>query len=147
MESTGFLPGLHFIVTSHPQDATTSDTLRQIRSHAAKETRSRARKLIKKPASGPRKKLRPRTKTDDSTHDKQGRNKHACLASNIDRDRESIDPDAIDLPTMEYFDPYQSAKFSRDAACLGSVRPFSDIEYFLFDHCTPVLVSNMLLAN
>ncbi|CAI6073341.1 unnamed protein product [Clonostachys chloroleuca] len=134
MESTGFLPGLHFIVTSHPQDATTSDTLRQIRSHAAKETRSRARRSIKKPASGSRRKIRPRPKIDESTHDKQGLNKQACLASKIERNRESIDPNAINLPTIEYFNPYQSAKLSRDVACLGSVRPFSDIEYFLFDH-------------
>ncbi|CAH0043742.1 unnamed protein product [Clonostachys solani] len=134
MESTGFLVGLHFINTSHPQDATTSDTLRQIRSHAAKDTRSRARRSIKNPVSGPRRKIRPRTKIDESTHDKQGLNEQACLAPKIDRDKESIDSNAIDLPTIESYDPYQSARLSRVAACWGSVRAFSDIEYFLFDH-------------
>ncbi|VUC21487.1 unnamed protein product [Clonostachys rosea] len=134
MESTSFLPGLHFINTSHPRDATTSDTLREIRSHAAKETRSRAHRSTKKPAAGPRRRLRPRTKVDKSTHDKQGLNKQTCIASKIDRDGESIAPNAIDISTIECFDPYHSAKLSRVAAWWNSVRPFSDVEYFLFDH-------------
>ncbi|QYS92781.1 hypothetical protein H0G86_000178 [Trichoderma simmonsii] len=38
---------LHFINTTHPGDATTSSSLSQIRSHAAKEIRLRARRLRK----------------------------------------------------------------------------------------------------
>ncbi|RDW73473.1 hypothetical protein BP6252_07380 [Coleophoma cylindrospora] len=133
MQSTGPPVALLFINTTHPSDATTRGSLSQIRSHVAKEIRSRVRRSR-------RAMLPPGDISRNKSHEQLEKNvsdrladTRACLALVSGDGHEDVEPRLPGLASSPS-DPYQAMGPSRAAQIWGSVRPFSDKENFLFDH-------------
>lgn len=130
---------LHFINTTHPRDATTSSSLSQIRSHAAKEIRLRARKLRKAaPSPGKTSENRSLGQLQRNADGKQG-DTQVCLTITSSNDQEDVEPPTSILASMPPSRPHQAMGLSPVVPFWDSVRPFSEKEAFLLFHCKSIL--------
>lgn len=122
---------LHFINTTHPGDATTSSSLSQIRSHAAKEIRLRARRLRKgAPPQGresEKKRIRqPQLKTGGKRGDTPVRSTKITSRNGQD----DVEEPASAVASIAQSLPRQAISLSPVIPCGG----FSEKEGFLFLH-------------
>jgi hypothetical protein len=129
---------LLFINTTHPSDATTRSSLSKIRSHAAKEIRSRvlkSRKTVLLP--GNIQKIRGLEQPKQNASDRQS-DTQACLALASNEDHEDTEPLASVLASRSLSGPQQVTGLSRVAQIWASARPFSVKENVLLDHCASI---------
>lgn len=135
---------LHFINTTHPGDATTSSSLSQIRSHAAKEIRLRARRLRKaappQGKNGENKRVGQRQRNTHRKPDDTAVSSTKITSSNGQEDVE--EPTSI-VASMPLSFPQQVTSLSPVTPC-GS---FSEKEGFLFLHCTCILLKIISIVS
>ncbi|KAF7557937.1 hypothetical protein G7Z17_g328 [Cylindrodendrum hubeiense] len=125
--------GFHFINTAHPSDATSHSNLSQIRSHAAKDIRARARRshpAASLPDERSKNRVRPRNQVASAIADKAedrpdpSHNREQEDAENYAHFRsQSVFPDAVQIPWLSSRDPNWTP-----------ARPLSARELFLLDH-------------
>lgn len=138
--------GFCFINTAHPSEATSFSTLSQIRSHAAKDIRARARRS--QPATlvtdkGSKNRVRRGnhvasavtggvndTTESSCTREQEGAEKNTHISS------QSALPSGLQIPWLS----------SRDPQWIPA-RPLSAQELFLLDHCMSPLASFVLLPR
>ncbi|KAL5089054.1 hypothetical protein Trisim1_005911 [Trichoderma cf. simile WF8] len=122
---------LHFINTTHPGDATTSSSLSQIRSHAAKEIRLRARRLRKAASpqgeKGEKKRVR---KLQRNTNGKRGDIPVRSTKTTSSNGQEDVEEPTSIVASMPLSLPQQVTSLSPVTPCGG----FSEKEGFLFLH-------------
>jgi hypothetical protein len=131
MQPTDQPVALLFINTTHPSDATTRGSLSKIRSHAAREVRSRvlkSRKTVFLPGNirKTRSVEQPQQNASDTSKQSHPR---TCISLASSNDHDYREP----LPG-----PHQNKGLSRVAQSWGSARPFSDTENVLLDHCESI---------
>ncbi|KAL6691299.1 hypothetical protein J3F84DRAFT_387291 [Trichoderma pleuroticola] len=122
---------LHFINTTHPGDATTSSSLSQIRSHAAKEIRLRARRLRK--AAPPQSKGSETRRVRQLQRNIDGKGGDTVVCStNItsNNNQEDVEEPTSTVASMALSRPQQAIGLSPVVSCGG----FSEKEGFLFLH-------------
>ncbi|KAL7954572.1 hypothetical protein V8C34DRAFT_294061 [Trichoderma compactum] len=122
---------LHFINTTHPGDATTSSSLSQIRSHAQKEIRLRARRLRK--VSAPRGKKGEIKKPGQLQRNSGSKRDDAPVSSaNVkpSNDQEDVEESISTVALMAPSRPPQTIHLSPVVPC----EDFSEKEGFLFLH-------------
>ncbi|KAH8901545.1 hypothetical protein GQ53DRAFT_7428 [Thozetella sp. PMI_491] len=133
MPSTGGPSALLFINTTHPRDATTRGSLKQIRSHAARVMRSRTRR--------PCNAVAPLGKKDKSSNLKQpgqdANSEQGDVPARVDlslREDEDARLTRYILASLSMSGPHQDIGISPLAPVWSPVRPLSDKENFLLDH-------------
>ncbi|KAL7916710.1 hypothetical protein GGI35DRAFT_48695 [Trichoderma velutinum] len=125
---------LHFINTTHPGDATTSSSLSQIRSHAAKEIRLRARRLRKAaPLAGSKGESRSLGKRKRNAGRKQG-DTTACPTVTSSNSQDDAEEPTSTVASMSLSRPHQAISLSPVVPFRSPVWPFSEMEGFLFLH-------------
>ncbi|KAH0531270.1 hypothetical protein TsFJ059_000125 [Trichoderma semiorbis] len=126
---------LHFINTTHPGDATTSSSLSQIRSHAAKEIRLRARRLRKgAPPQGKKGQPRRVGQRPRNTDGKRGDTAARSTKITSSNDQEDVEEPTSTVTAIPRSRPPHSIGLSPVVPFWGSVWPFSGKEGFLFFH-------------
>ncbi|KAL6819979.1 hypothetical protein V8C40DRAFT_252055 [Trichoderma camerunense] len=122
---------LHFINTTHPGDATTSSSLSQIRSHAAKEIRLRARRLHKvappQGKKGENKRVGQRQRNTDRKRADTAVRSTKVTSSN---GQEGVEEATSTVALMPLSRPPQGIGLSPVVPC----ETFSEKEGFLFLH-------------
>ncbi|KAM6478031.1 hypothetical protein HDV62DRAFT_371793 [Trichoderma sp. SZMC 28011] len=122
---------LHFINTTHPGDATTSSSLSQIRSHAAKEIRLRARRLRKAaPPQGKKGQTRRVGQRQRNTDGKRGDTAVRSAKITSSNGQEDVKEPTSTVASMLLSHPPQAIGLSSIVPCGG----FSEKEGFLFLH-------------
>ncbi|KAL6835705.1 hypothetical protein J3E69DRAFT_319363 [Trichoderma sp. SZMC 28015] len=122
---------LHFINTTHPGDATTLSSLSQIRSHAAKEIRLRARRLRKAaPPQGKKRENRRVGRLKRNTDGKQADTPVRSTKIASSNGQEDVEEPTSTVAPMPLSRPSQANRLSPAVPC-GS---FSEKEGFLFLH-------------
>lgn len=127
---------LHFINTTHPGDATTSSSLSQIRSHAQKEIRLRARRLRKVAAPQATKiEIKKPGQLQRNTGSKRGDTPVSSTNVKSSNNQEDVEEPTSTLASMALSRPQQAIGLSPVIPC----GDFSEKEGFLFLHCTSIL--------
>lgn len=135
---------LHFINTTHPGDATTSSSLSQIRSHAAKEIRLRARRLRKAaPPQGKKGQTRRVGQRQRNTDGKRGDTAVRSAKITSSNGQEDVKEPTSTVASMLLSHPPQAIGLSSIVPCGG----FSEKEGFLFLHCKSIPFKIVLLAS
>lgn len=137
MQPTGQPVAWLFINTNRPSDATTLDSLKKIRSHAAKEVQVRSRALkSRKVDSGRNRSLK---RLEQNTHDDRG-DMPTCLAISASEGPGPSTPVLTSTKSMSLSGAHQVTSLSciAPARCSTAVRSFTDQEHFLLDHCASI---------
>ncbi|KAK4064135.1 transcriptional regulator family: Fungal Specific TF [Trichoderma aggressivum f. europaeum] len=122
---------LHFINTTHPGDATTSSSLSQIRSHAQKEIRLRARRLRKAaPPQGKKGDTKRIEQLKQNTDGKRGDTAVSSINITSSNSQEAVEEPTSTVPSMALSRSPQAIGLSSVAPCGG----FSEKEGFLLLH-------------
>ncbi|KAL6796249.1 hypothetical protein GGI42DRAFT_331242 [Trichoderma sp. SZMC 28013] len=128
---------LHFINTTHPGDATTSSSLSQIRSHAQKEIRLRARRLRKVAAPQATKiEIKKPGQLQRNTGSKRGDTPVSSTNVKSSNNQEDVEEPTSTLASMALSRPQQAIGLSPVIPC----GDFSEKEGFLFLHYVNYIV-------
>lgn len=131
---------LHFINLEHPSDATTTESLKQIRSHVAKDIHARTRReRLARQHSRPENVRFPENEDEDEAarlafqtnfiseqetiNTSRGTLRLRRIASKLNRNYKQV-PNPAEIISTTRQDPFDSF-----------VRPLSETEHFLLDHC------------
>lgn len=139
MHITGQPGALLFINTAHPSDATTRSSISQIRSHAAKEIRSRVRNSRQAVLSHKDGSENKSLNREEQNATKQG-GTPTCFAHALNDDLKEVKLHAPALALLPLPGPLHTIGLPSVARSLGSIRPFSDKEHILLEHCTSLFV-------
>jgi hypothetical protein len=129
---------LQFINTAHPSDATSKDSLSRIRSHAAKKKplrlRKRRRPVIQTIDGNEMARLETPEKSDCHQQDTAPDGYTTSLGVDQNNAKVTTTPPITWPPSSP-----QINGLARLVPFRSSARSFSDREYFLLDHCKPVI--------